>query len=167
MSKKNKTTAHKKGHRFFLNPYEEHAFTKCPRCHEKTKIRKFPLVIHIEPNQMFLLNKGCRYCPPCDLIIAKQTEIEPLMAAGFEERRPEIVGNEYLVVGTMDNFLRPLLIKRGADLPLLLIFGGVIGGLLSFGLIGIFVGPVVLAVAYTLLGEWIKLGEAQAPAVEP
>jgi len=72
-----------------------------------------------------------------------------------------------LVVGTMDNFLRPLLIKRGADLPLLLIFGGVIGGLLSFGLIGIFVGPVVLAVAYTLLGEWIKLGEAQAPAVEP
>ena len=64
-----------------------------------------------------------------------------------------------LVVVTMDNFLRPVLIKRGADLPLLLIFAGVIGGLLAFGLIGIFVGPVVLAVAYTLLGEWIKLGE--------
>jgi predicted PurR-regulated permease PerM len=72
-----------------------------------------------------------------------------------------------LVVGTMDNFLRPVLIKRGADLPLLLIFGGVIGGLLAFGLIGIFVGPVVLAVAYTLLGEWIKLGEAEAQAIEP
>jgi predicted PurR-regulated permease PerM len=67
-----------------------------------------------------------------------------------------------LVVVTMDNFLRPVLIKRGADLPLLLIFAGVIGGLLAFGLIGIFVGPVVLAVAYTLLGEWIKLGEAEA-----
>jgi predicted PurR-regulated permease PerM len=67
-----------------------------------------------------------------------------------------------LVVVTMDNFLRPVLIKRGADLPLLLIFGGVIGGLLAFGLIGIFVGPVVLAVAYTLLDEWIKLGEAEA-----
>ena len=65
------------------------------------------------------------------------------------------------VVVTMDNFVRPVLIKRGADLPLLLIFGGVIGGLLAFGLIGIFVGPVVLAVAYTLLGEWIKLGEAE------
>jgi len=54
-----------------------------------------------------------------------------------------------------DNFLRPLLIKRGADLPLLLIFAGVIGGLIAFGLVGIFVGPVVLAVAYTLLDTWM------------
>jgi predicted PurR-regulated permease PerM len=63
------------------------------------------------------------------------------------------------VVVTMDNFIRPLLIQRGADLPLLLIFGGVIGGLLAFGLIGIFVGPVVLAVAYTLLQAWVRAGE--------
>ena len=69
-----------------------------------------------------------------------------------------------LVVVTMDNFLRPVLIQRGADLPLLLIFGGVIGGLLAFGLIGLFVGPVVLAVTYTLVGEWIKLGEAEPDA---
>jgi predicted PurR-regulated permease PerM len=67
-----------------------------------------------------------------------------------------------LVVGTMDNFLRPILIRRGADLPLLLILAGVIGGLLAFGLVGIFVGPVLLAVAYKLLGEWIA--EADAPA---
>jgi len=63
-----------------------------------------------------------------------------------------------LIVITMDNFLRPMLIKRGADLPLLLIFAGVIGGLLAFGLVGIFVGPVVLAVAYTLLEAWIDDG---------
>ena len=61
-----------------------------------------------------------------------------------------------LVVGTLDNFLRPMLIKRGADLPLLLIFSGVIGGMLGFGLIGIFVGPVVLAVTYTLMLAWIE-----------
>ena len=61
-----------------------------------------------------------------------------------------------VVVGTMDNFLRPFLIKKGADLPLLLIFGGVIGGLFAFGLIGIFVGPVVLAVTYTLLDAWMN-----------
>jgi predicted PurR-regulated permease PerM len=60
-----------------------------------------------------------------------------------------------LVVGTMDNFLRPVLIKKGADLPLLLIFAGVVGGLIAFGLIGIFVGPVVLAVAHTLLTAWV------------
>jgi predicted PurR-regulated permease PerM len=60
-----------------------------------------------------------------------------------------------VVVGTMDNFLRPVLIRKGADLPLLLIFTGVVGGLIAFGLIGIFVGPVVLAVAHTLMAAWV------------
>jgi predicted PurR-regulated permease PerM len=60
-----------------------------------------------------------------------------------------------IAVGMLDNILRPLLIRRGADLPLLLIFAGVIGGLLSFGIIGLFVGPVALAVAYTLLADWV------------
>ena len=55
----------------------------------------------------------------------------------------------------IDNFIRPFLIKRGADLPIILIFVGVIGGLLGFGLVGIFVGPVVLSVAYTLLNAWM------------
>ena len=68
-----------------------------------------------------------------------------------------------LFVTLLDNFLRPVLIKRGADLPLLLIFAGVIGGLIGFGLVGIFVGPVVLAVSYTLLDAWIEdeLGPAE------
>jgi predicted PurR-regulated permease PerM len=69
-----------------------------------------------------------------------------------------------LIVITMDNFLRPWLIRRGADLPLMLILIGVIGGLLTFGLIGIFVGPVVLAVTYTLLVAWLNESiETQAP----
>jgi len=66
-----------------------------------------------------------------------------------------------IVVGTLDNFLRPILIKKGADLPLLLIFAGVIGGLIGFGLLGIFVGPMVLAVTYTLLRAWIEDGEGR------
>jgi len=61
-----------------------------------------------------------------------------------------------LVVGLMDNFVRPVLIKKGADLPFLLIFSGVVGGLVAFGVVGIFVGPVVLAVAYTLLDDWVE-----------
>ena len=68
-----------------------------------------------------------------------------------------------LVLGTVDNVLRPLLIRMGADLPLLLIFTGVIGGLFAFGLVGIFVGPVMLALGYTLLDAWIS----DAPASEP
>jgi len=60
-----------------------------------------------------------------------------------------------VLVSTMDNFLRPMLIRKGADLPLLLIFVGVIGGLIAFGVVGIFVGPIVLAVTYTLISAWI------------
>lgn len=67
-----------------------------------------------------------------------------------------------IVAGTMDQFIRPALIRRGADLPILLILAGVIGGLISFGLLGIFIGPTVLAVAYTLLNAWMAEGEARS-----
>jgi predicted PurR-regulated permease PerM len=63
-----------------------------------------------------------------------------------------------LAIG-LDNVVRPILIRKGADLPLLLILAGVIGGLLAFGLIGIFLGPTILAVGYTLLGAWIDEGD--------
>jgi len=69
-----------------------------------------------------------------------------------------------VIVGAMDNFLRPFLIKRGADLPLLLIFVGVIGGLISMGIVGLFVGPTVLAVTYRLLEWWIA--DIDRPEIE-
>jgi predicted PurR-regulated permease PerM len=68
------------------------------------------------------------------------------------------------IIVTLDNFLRPLLIRRGADVPLLLLFAGVAGGIIAFGIIGLFIGPVVLAVSYTLLAEWIREGESPAGA---
>jgi len=60
-----------------------------------------------------------------------------------------------IACSVLDNVLRPVLIKRGADLPLLLIFAGVVGGLIAFGVIGLFIGPVVLAVAYALMVAWV------------
>ena len=72
-----------------------------------------------------------------------------------------------LLVGTMDNFLRPVLIKQGADLPLLLILAGVIGGMLAFGLVGLFVGPVILAVGYTLLEAWMNEVPHEIDSVAP
>jgi len=60
-----------------------------------------------------------------------------------------------LPVIALDNVLRPILIRRGVELPMLLIISGVIGGLIAFGVIGLFVGPVVLAASYTLLRAWI------------
>jgi len=63
-------------------------------------------------------------------------------------------------VTILDNFLRPALIRKGANLPLMLIFAGVIGGLVAFGVVGLFIGPVILAVAFTLIQAWI--GEEQS-----
>jgi predicted PurR-regulated permease PerM len=60
-----------------------------------------------------------------------------------------------LPVFTLDNVLRPALIRRGVKLPMLLIIAGVIGGLVSFGVLGLFVGPVILASTYTLAKEWV------------
>jgi predicted PurR-regulated permease PerM len=69
-----------------------------------------------------------------------------------------------IIAATVDNIIRPLLIKRGANLPLPLIFAGVIGGLIAFGVIGLFIGPVVLTVAHTLLATWVK-EESPAPEI--
>lgn len=60
-----------------------------------------------------------------------------------------------LIASTIDNVIRPFMIRKGAPLPLLLIFSGVIGGLAAFGIIGLFIGPVILAVTYTLLKSWV------------
>lgn len=60
-----------------------------------------------------------------------------------------------ILIVILEHSLRPILIKKGADLPLLLILAGVIGGLIAFGLVGIFVGPMVLAVGYRLLEAWV------------
>lgn len=69
------------------------------------------------------------------------------------------------VVGTLDNVIRPMLIRMGADLPLLLILSGVIGGLIAFGMIGLFIGPVLLAVSWRLFSAWVN--EAPVPTSEP
>lgn len=89
----------------------------------------------------------------------------PVVYWAYSQSGP-VWGTSFLVwaifCAALDNVVRPILIRRGADLPLLLIFSGVIGGLLAFGVIGLFIGPVVLAVAYTLLVEWVSEGEQQA-----
>jgi predicted PurR-regulated permease PerM len=71
-----------------------------------------------------------------------------------------------IVCGTIDNVLRPLLIKRSVAIPLTLIVAGVIGGLIAFGVIGLFIGPVVLAVAHALLISWMSETEIAATVNE-
>jgi hypothetical protein len=87
---------------FFLNPHSDLRFTTCPKCRRRTRLRKLPLVISVAPAQLVSLNKACRYCPPCDLLIAHRDEIEEFLAALFGRHRPEFAANSYLVVGTED-----------------------------------------------------------------
>ncbi|HZF30913.1 MAG TPA: AI-2E family transporter YdiK [Gammaproteobacteria bacterium] len=75
-----------------------------------------------------------------------------------------------VIVAVADNVLKPMLIRRGVDLPLLLIVSGVVGGIIGFGVVGLFMGPVLLAVTFTLLDAWVRddaaprVGAASAPA---
>jgi predicted PurR-regulated permease PerM len=61
-----------------------------------------------------------------------------------------------VVISSIDNVVKPYLISRGGALPLLLVFMGVLGGLMAFGFIGVFLGPVILAIGYALLSEWMR-----------
>ncbi len=67
----------------------------------------------------------------------------------------------FVVISSVDNILKPYLISRGGNLPLIVVLLGVFGGLIAFGFMGLFLGPTLLAVAYSLLGEWIAVSELQ------
>lgn len=67
-----------------------------------------------------------------------------------------------LPVMLLDNVLKPIVMGRGLPVPVLVIFIGVVGGTLAHGLIGVFVGPIVLALGYQLGRAWIEMGRAQA-----
>ncbi len=69
-----------------------------------------------------------------------------------------------VAISSVDNILRPILISQGSKMPFALIFCGVIGGALAFGLVGVFLGPTMLAVAFRLIAEWS--GGQEVPAVE-
>jgi predicted PurR-regulated permease PerM len=61
------------------------------------------------------------------------------------------------VVGGSDNFIRPYFISRGSDLPFVLVFLGVLGGVIAFGFLGIFLGPTLLATGYEIVREWTRV----------
>jgi predicted PurR-regulated permease PerM len=72
-----------------------------------------------------------------------------------------------LAISGVDNVLRPLIISQGSKLPFVLIFCGVVGGALAFGLVGVFLGPTLLAVTYRLVEEWAGMVESTPPPPTP
>ena len=92
----------------------------------------------------------------------------PIIAYSWIELDPTtaLIFTFYMVpVTLLDNFLRPLVMARGLKTPMAVILIGVMGGLLAHGLIGLFVGPIALAIAWELLKAWtLQTGEPQKPA---
>jgi predicted PurR-regulated permease PerM len=70
-----------------------------------------------------------------------------------------------VVVSSVDNFVKPMIISRGSALPFVLVLLGVLGGAWAFGFVGVFLGPVLLAVGYALLKEWAVGARSAAEAV--
>ncbi len=64
--------------------------------------RKKPFFIHVEPAASIVLNMTARFCPTCELLILHRDKLEELLVAACSERFPEIIGNDYLVLGTLE-----------------------------------------------------------------
>ncbi len=76
--------------------------SRCPYCGQKTGQRKVPLFIHIDPDYPVALNYTCRYCKQCDLLIGHKHEIEHVLTELFRQSKPDIIGNDYLIMGTVE-----------------------------------------------------------------
>ncbi len=86
---------------FFLSPYIDCAFTRCPKCGSLTKQKKIPLFMHLEREKQFIsLNKFCRFCPCCELLIAKKQEIMDFLKQYLQS--DHIDDKDYFIFGTQD-----------------------------------------------------------------
>ena len=86
----------------FLNASQDTRFTTCPRCESKTQPRKFLLIVNVNPTYPLMLNKMCRFCDNCDLLIVHRDELEEQLAKNLMTIDPKAIGNDYLVMGTLD-----------------------------------------------------------------
>lgn len=97
----------KSNYYFYLNPHDQYKWTKCPKCECKTKLRKYCLMIHYEDksanfHQMISLNKSCKFCPYCELIISQKSEIEAHLNQLITSLGFLFTPNNYFVFGTMN-----------------------------------------------------------------
>jgi len=87
---------------FILNPYPDQRVWHCPLCERKTGQHKMPLLIHVDPLHLIALNYTCRFCRGCDLLIGQKHDIERLLTELFRRSDPAVIGNVYLIIGTVE-----------------------------------------------------------------
>ena len=83
---------------FLLNPYPHERFTRCPRCKSTTRLRKIPLVVHVDSLGLVLLRKSCRLCTVCEVLIAHETEVRRVIK-GLGSQTGACA--EYVILGTL------------------------------------------------------------------
>jgi len=84
---------------FVLNPHADYRVTSCPGCKTKTRVRKIPLVIHVDGAGLLILRKTCRLCLNCETVIVHQAEIESAIKASAGQAAAATP--DYLVLGTV------------------------------------------------------------------
>ncbi len=84
---------------FALNPHADYRATSCPGCKAKTRVRKIPLVIHVDGVGLRILRKTCRLCLDCETVIVHQAEIESAIKASAGQAAG--TAPDYLVLGTV------------------------------------------------------------------
>lgn len=102
MKKKNQFGEQKPRYSLILNQYSDVRLSKCPNCQKLTHLRKFALLIHIDEGGLMTLGKTCRYCSKCELIMVHKDELEAELAHKFERLKPNVIGNDYFILGTVD-----------------------------------------------------------------
>lgn len=89
-------------HRFFLNPYPDHRFHRCPRCGQETHTRNRVLIVQAGPSLMAPVMTVCCFCANCDLLIAHQDEMEATLREMLPPREHEAIDGPLEVIGTVD-----------------------------------------------------------------
>ena len=85
-----------------LNSHEDVRLSKCPKCQKLTHLRKFALFVHIVGWGPMVLGKTCRYCSSCEIVMVHRKELETELARGFSQVALEVIGKDYLVLGTIE-----------------------------------------------------------------
>ena len=107
------------------------------------------------------------------ILICAVIQLPPLLILGpvagyvftFADTTPAVIFLVWAVLISMsDAFLKPLLMGRGVDIPMLVILIGALGGMVLFGIIGLFVGAVAVAIMYTLFLAWLDEKDAESQA---
>lgn len=85
-----------------INPFIDARFSKCPQCNGRTQLRKFALIIHVDPKGIYPTRINCRWCKPCQIIIPHKYDLEELLKTNLAKIAPEQVDSDFLIIGTLD-----------------------------------------------------------------